>query len=113
MKLELIFTLPIPNINFWVISEFFHYNIAKLYKIPKRGKNVSETKELRRDFILRYFRLGSTFCGVLSEKDILTLPQLTRTLSKEDANCFARSTPYRQLPKSNIKISQITKNLGH
>ncbi|WVZ03889.1 hypothetical protein V8G54_024695 [Vigna mungo] len=54
-----------------------------------------------------------TFCGVLSEKDILTLPQLARTLSKETANCLARSTPYRQFPKSIVDISQYPQIFSH
>lgn len=42
----------------------------------------------------------NTFSGVLLEKDILTLPQLTRTLWRDATNCLARSTPYLQKPTS-------------
>lgn len=54
-------------------------------------------------------RINHTFWGVFSVKDILTLPQLVRTLSKEATNCFARSPPYLQLPKSITEINQIIK----
>lgn len=41
---------------------------------------------------------SKTFSGVLVENDILTLPQLTRTLRRWAVSCFARSEPYRQQP---------------
>jgi hypothetical protein len=47
-----------------------------------------------------------TFSGVLLEKDILTLPQLQSTFCSIPAKFFARSLPYGQFPRENIKDIQ-------
>lgn len=69
-------------------------------------KKRTRYKRNHRWILPRSFFLSTTFSGVLSEKDILTLPQLARTFSKPVTSCFARSTPYRQQPAEDHIITQ-------
>ena len=87
-------TFTIPNINLRMCTELFQYEIRHLQKI------VTEIK--CKHFVKKIWtakgRINPTFCGVLLENEILTLPHVFRTLCSEFTSCLARSTSYLQFP---------------
>jgi hypothetical protein len=94
----------------WVSTKLFYYNIWYLSNSSNQHADKPYKKSVTNCTEVWYkYKIwpACTFCGVLLENEILTLPQVFRTLCSDPTNCLARSAPYLQFSDKSVKACQI------